>query len=92
VARSRREQSGKVVRSGKPLSFQDEREGRFFDISVYPIFDAEGKVERVAIFAVDITERRQAMEALKVSFFIGGGGSTTYMHLLHHHYSIVDVS
>jgi PAS domain S-box-containing protein len=53
------------VRSGKPARFEDEREGRWFDNSVYPVFDAEGQVAQIAVFALDITERRRAEEALR---------------------------
>ncbi|MBN1812936.1 MAG: PAS domain-containing protein [Anaerolineae bacterium] len=50
----------KVFRSGEPVQFEDGREGMVYDSSVYPIFDADGKVRRVAIFARDVTARRQA--------------------------------
>jgi PAS domain S-box-containing protein len=64
-AKSRKKQGDKATRSGKPLRFQDDRKGRFFDISIYPTFDAEGKVDRLAVFVADITERKKAEEALK---------------------------
>lgn len=51
---------GKVFRSGEPIQFEDEREGKIYDSSVYPVFDADGKVRRVAVFARDITAHRQA--------------------------------
>jgi PAS domain S-box-containing protein len=49
-----------VFRSGKPVQFEDERDGVIYESSVYPIFDAEGQVRRVAIFARDVTVQRQA--------------------------------
>jgi PAS domain S-box-containing protein len=49
-----------VFRSGKPVQFEDERDGTIYDTNVYPIFDADGRVKRVAIFARDVTARRQA--------------------------------
>jgi len=60
VAEYRRNQVRKVIRSGKPVRFEDQREGRWFDQSVYPIFDAEGKVVQLAVFARDVTERKRA--------------------------------
>jgi PAS domain S-box-containing protein len=63
-AKSRKEQGDKVTRSGKPLRFRDDREGRVFDVSIYPTSDAEGKVDRLAVFVAEITERKQAEEAL----------------------------
>lgn len=64
VAEFREEKGDQVVRSGKPLRFSDEREGRFFDNSIYPTFDAQGKVDRLAVFVADITERKRAEKDL----------------------------
>jgi PAS domain S-box-containing protein len=50
----------KVIHSGKPARFEDEREGRWFDQSVYPVFGAQGNVVQLAVFARDITERKRA--------------------------------
>ena len=49
-----------VFRSGEPAQLEDERNGMFFDAYFYPIFSADGKVRRLAIFARDVTARRQA--------------------------------
>ncbi len=45
-----------VVRTGKPVRFQDERAGRFYDTHDYPVFDRQGKVRAIAIYSRDITE------------------------------------
>jgi PAS domain S-box-containing protein len=65
VAKRRKEQADKVIRSGKPLRFQDEREGRFFDISIYPTFNVDGNVDRLAVFVTDITEHKKAENELR---------------------------
>jgi PAS domain-containing protein len=57
VAEHRKAQCGKVVRSGRPVRFEDEREGRWFNSSVYPVLDAQGKVGKLAVLARDITVR-----------------------------------
>jgi len=67
LAASRKAQYDRVIRTGEPAHFQDERIGRTFDIYAYPVFDAAGQVTRLAIFAMDITERKQAEEALRES-------------------------
>ena len=46
----------KVVRTGKPVSFQDTRDGRDFSHNMYPVFDDTGKVIAITIYARDITE------------------------------------
>jgi PAS domain S-box-containing protein len=67
VAKSRREYGDKVIHSGKKVRFQDEREGKFFDISIYPTFDSQEKVDRLAVFVTDITEQKKAEAALRQS-------------------------
>ncbi len=51
-----------IVEGSKPVRFEDENRGTLFDNSVYPLLDDEGNVRLVALFAADITERRQAEE------------------------------
>jgi PAS domain S-box-containing protein len=67
VAKRRREHYEKVTRTGRPVHFEDERAGRKFDISAYPVFDDGGRVARIAIFAQDITERKRMEKALRES-------------------------
>ncbi len=66
IAAQRRTVVAEVVRSGLPSQYQDERNGMTLDQSVYPIFDGQGKVSQIAVYAVDITERikLQAEETL----------------------------
>ena len=65
IAERRKAHHDKVVRSGKAVRYEDEREGRWWDTNVYPIIDAQGKVGRVAIFSRDVTEQKRAQEDLK---------------------------
>ncbi|WP_415712776.1 ATP-binding protein [Maridesulfovibrio sp.] len=55
LALSRREQLLKVVNTGKPVQFQDIRDGRTILHCHYPVFEGN-EVSRVAIYAEDITE------------------------------------
>ena len=67
VVVSRKTRADEVVRSRKPVRYTDERAGMIFDQTAFPVFNAQGKVERLAIFAHDITERKRAEKALQES-------------------------
>ncbi|WP_325331539.1 PAS domain S-box protein [Sulfuricella sp.] len=59
VAARRKTIIDEAFRIGQPVHMQDERAGMIFDCNMYPVFDAQGKAERIAIYAADITERVQ---------------------------------
>ncbi|MCJ7810523.1 MAG: PAS domain S-box protein, partial [Desulfobulbaceae bacterium] len=67
VVERRRQKWNEVFDTGKPVSFQDSRNGMIFDQRAYPILDDGGQVEMVAVFAKDITSRKQAEEELRES-------------------------
>lgn len=75
IAKSRRAKGNQVVRTGKPVRFQDERENRYFDNNIYPVFDDKGKVSALAIYARDVTRHRQA-EIMMRSLFEGTAKAT----------------
>ena len=54
-----------IVASKKPLQWEDEHAGRYFDNSVYPILDDNGSVKQIAMFAKDTTKRVQAENKLR---------------------------
>jgi PAS domain S-box-containing protein len=43
----------------RPVRFEDERAGIIHDVMVSPVFDDAGGVDKVAIFAQDITDQRR---------------------------------
>jgi PAS domain S-box-containing protein len=65
VAERRKAKAEQVVASGKPIRFADQRTGMHLDNTIYPVFNTQGRVEKVAVFARDITERKQIEEALR---------------------------
>jgi PAS domain S-box-containing protein len=67
LAAARRKRLAEVIHSGQPRRFEDERAGRWYDNSLFPIHDAQGNVTRVAIFGNDITEQREAEKAVRQS-------------------------
>jgi PAS domain S-box-containing protein len=56
-----------VLRSGEPVHWEDESQGRWFDNRIYPMYGADGNVTRVALIARDITDRKQMEQALRES-------------------------
>lgn len=65
LARPRRARLQQTVRSRKPVHFEEYRNGVFFESTCYPILDARGQVERVAVLARDVTPQKRAQEALQ---------------------------
>ncbi|KAA0008392.1 MAG: PAS domain S-box protein, partial [Thermoplasmata archaeon] len=57
----------KNVKTKKPVQFEDERNGRFFHSTFYPVFDENGEVHRIAAFIKDITEEKKMQIQLKES-------------------------
>ena len=51
-----------AIRVGKPVYWEDERQGIWFDNCVSPILDGTGKVTKLAIHGRDITERKRIEE------------------------------
>ena len=45
-----------VIKTGLPVSFADQRNQRHFEQRFVPVFDDQGRVEKIAAFAKDITE------------------------------------
>ncbi|UCE17275.1 MAG: PAS domain-containing protein [Gemmatimonadota bacterium] len=64
---SRMARANEVVRTGKSVRYKDEREGKIFDQTCYPVFNAQGEVKRLAVFAHDISERKRVESALRES-------------------------
>jgi PAS domain S-box-containing protein len=65
LARSRTARLRETIESGQPREFEDERNGVIFHHSFYPVFDAGQNVIQVVSFSRDITERRQAEQAVR---------------------------
>ena len=67
VRNRRRDYYREVRKSGKSVRFTDERMGRIFDISMFPVPDSSGVARRVAIFARDVTEYESMLKAIAES-------------------------
>ncbi len=67
VAEKRKKFVTSVQKTGQPLQFEDERKGRTILNSLYPITNDDGKVTQLAVFGVDITDRKTAEIAVEES-------------------------
>jgi len=67
VAEFRRKFFDQVLKTGQPIQFEDVRLGRDIENRINPILDQDGKVTRLAIVGIDITERKRAEKALRES-------------------------
>ncbi|MGD8569992.1 MAG: PAS domain S-box protein [Gammaproteobacteria bacterium] len=67
VAKRRKTNIGNAIRAKQSMRFEDFREGHYFDFTVYPVLNDQNEVDKVVVFAADITERRLTRQALEKS-------------------------
>ena len=67
ITKSRKARAEETIRKATPIQFEDERLGRIYNNSIYPILDSDGRVTQLAFFGYDITEMKRAEEALRES-------------------------
>jgi PAS domain S-box-containing protein len=67
IANSRKQKAAEVMVSGEAARFEDEHDGRIFDQTYFPIFNVTGEVAKIAVLAIDVTEQKKALKALKES-------------------------
>ena len=65
LSENMKQQTGEVFRWGTPTRFVETFRGRFLDNTLYPLFDQDGNVIRLAVFLRDITDQKLAEQALK---------------------------
>lgn len=68
VGKRRKEAIADVIKTGEPFYGEDFRGGFWNEFSIHPIVSYKGRVERVAVFAKDITERKKAEELLNNNY------------------------
>jgi PAS domain S-box-containing protein len=67
VAASRKKNISEVIKVKRIMRFEDLREGQYFDFTIYPVLNEQHEVEKLVVFAADITERKLARQALEKS-------------------------
>ncbi len=65
AAETRRMQTREAVRTKSPRTFEEERDGSFYSITIYPILDSDGTPRQLASFSRDITARKKAQELIQ---------------------------
>jgi len=53
-------QLDKVIRSGCPSRIENKAEEKVFEVSMFPVFGEKNRVEKIAIYAHEITDMKQA--------------------------------
>ncbi len=56
-----------IVRTGMGCHFEDRFDGRIVDVRAFPVFDAKGGTDRVAVSVRDISEHKRLEDALRDS-------------------------
>ena len=67
ISKKRRARNLQVMRTGKPGRYVDQRDGRWYDNSIYPVRGSRGAIVGLAIFSKDITDMKRSEEALRES-------------------------
>ena len=61
-----------VVENQEPVSYQKESRGRHYDVQLYPVFNEYDQVDRICVFANDITDLKQTEKAFAAIETAGG--------------------
>jgi len=67
ISHMRRSLISRIIDKKEAVRFEDDRDGIWFDTVAFPVIGANGEVNRIAIIARDITERKRFEEALRQS-------------------------
>jgi PAS domain S-box-containing protein len=54
-----------IFLTGRSFSLEDDQDGAIYETSIYPVFEPDGTIQRIAIQSHDITGRKQVEEQLK---------------------------
>ncbi|MFC1475565.1 PAS domain S-box protein [Candidatus Zixiibacteriota bacterium] len=61
----RKAQVNRVIQTGQAVRYEDQQAGKVFDTVIQPLFNDAGEVERLAVFARDVTEREEILQQLR---------------------------
>ena len=61
-----------VVETHDPISYQKESRGRYYDVHLYPVFNESDQVDRICVFANDITDLKKTEKVFAAIETAGG--------------------
>lgn len=61
-----------VVKTHTPVSYQRNRNGRYLEINLYPVFNKKNQVNRICVFGNDITDLKQTEKVFTAIETAGG--------------------
>lgn len=64
LAEARKRHAERVAATGMTSRFRDTRNGKIFDNTIYPIFDASGEVAQLVVYGKDVTGMVEAQQQL----------------------------
>jgi two-component system cell cycle sensor histidine kinase/response regulator CckA len=65
IAQTRRLHVEIARAAGKPVGFTDQRDGIWFEHSIFPVLDSQGEVTRLAVYGRDVSARVKADQDLR---------------------------
>jgi len=86
-----------IRKTKRPLTvehvhYDKERNPRNVEVHAFPVFDAEGNVSQIIEYVLDITERKQAEEALKWELTVNSALAKLYAPLISPEASIATIA
>jgi PAS domain S-box-containing protein len=60
--------AGEIIRTRRPVQFEQEWSGMHFDVRAYPLFDDAGQVTKGVVYTTDITDRKKAEGGYRAAY------------------------
>ncbi|MBU1340118.1 MAG: PAS domain S-box protein [Proteobacteria bacterium] len=61
-----------VAQTHEPIKYQKDRNGRYYDVNLYPVFNDSNHVDRICVFANDITDLKKTENVFAAIETAGG--------------------
>ena len=60
AVKSIEEKVRQVIQSGNPIRFEEALDNKTFEVRIFPVFEKDARIEKLAVYAHDITDTKQA--------------------------------